>query len=257
MSNDGTLLSWGSSGFSAAQKPQVSFIANGQNHTLELYKNGSVWASGDNFFGQLGDASNTDRGDPVKVSGISNVQAIAAGTSHSVALLANGTVWTWGRNSEGQLGDGGSTLQSNVPVQVSVISDVQLIASGLGHVLALLGDGTVWAWGDNSSGQLGDGTMIGRDLPVKVQNLNNVTGIAAGGFHSLSLLNGGNVWAWGKNFTGQLGDNTTIDRSTPVQVQGLNTIQAITAGAEHSLALFNNCTPGGGTIWVWGDNVIG
>jgi hypothetical protein len=111
--------------------------------------------------------------------------------------------------------------------------------------------GQVWAWGDNSSGQLGDGTTTNRLTPVEVSGLSDVQAIAAGNRHSLALRNDSGIpWAWGNNFLGQLGDGGQFDRFTPVQVSSLSGVQAIAAGAFHSLALRD------GLVWAWGFNEI-
>jgi hypothetical protein len=124
-----------------------------------------------------------------------------------------------------------------------------MIAGGAHHALALCRDGTVWAWGGNQFGQLGDGTTLQHATPVQVPGLRRVTAISAGAFHSVAVLSDGTVWAWGKNQLGQLGDGTTTDRATPVPVRGLKNITALAAGGSHSLAL--SCE---GTVWGWGAN---
>ena len=111
-------------------------------------------------------------------------------------------------------------------------------------------DGTVWAWGGNSFGELGDGTTNGRVTPVQVHNLSGVTAVAADDFYSLAVKSDGTVWAWGSNHHGQLGDGTTDSRSTPVQVHNLSGVTAVDAGP--SLALKGDCT-----VWAWGENRSG
>ena len=127
-----------------------------------------------------------------------------------------------------------------------------MIAAGYGYSLALKNDGTVWAWGDNEAGQLGDGTTTQRNAAVQVSGLAGVSAIAAGYMHSLALKSDGTVWAWGLNNHGQLGDGTQTDRYIPVQVPGLTDVIAIAAGEYHCLALKND-----GTVWAWGDNEFG
>ncbi|MDR0791389.1 MAG: hypothetical protein LBE47_02495 [Methanomassiliicoccaceae archaeon] len=127
-----------------------------------------------------------------------------------------------------------------------------MVAAGSFHSLALKYDGTVWAWGDNSSAQLGDGTHTDRSTPVRVSGLTNVIAITAGASHSLALKSDGTVWAWGSNGNGRLGDGTTTERRTPVQVSGLTDVTAIAAGNIHSLALKSD-----GTVWAWGSNTLG
>ncbi|WP_375759488.1 Ig-like domain-containing protein [Corallococcus exercitus] len=126
------------------------------------------------------------------------------------------------------------------------------LAAGDHHTLALKQDGTVWAWGSNVSGQLGDGAATSRLTPVQVPGLASVAALTAGGAHTLALKQDGTVWAWGSNGSGQLGDGTTTNRLTPVQVQGLTGVAALSAGAYHTLALKQD-----GTVWAWGSNGYG
>ena len=110
----------------------------------------------------------------------------------------------------------------------------------------------VWAWGYNTSGQLGDGTTTNQTNPVQVNNSSWETSVSGGGLFSLALKSDGTVWSWGYNVSGQLGDGTTINRSNPVQVSGLDGVIAISAGTLHSLALKSD-----GTVWSWGYNGAG
>lgn len=143
-----------------------------------------------------------------------------------------------------------------MPVQVSGLTDVVAIAGGWLHSLAVKRDGTVWAWGNNSTNQLGDGTNIRRLTPVAVSTITEVVAVAAGQSHSLALKRDGTVCAWGANSAGQLGDGTTTQRSTPVCLTLPTGVSAIAAGAMHSLAVK---TDGGssGTVWAWGYNFWG
>jgi hypothetical protein len=171
-------------------------IAAGSAHSLALEADGTVWAWGRNDSGQLGSGQRGDRHRPVRVDTLDGVTAIAAGASHSLALKADGTVWAWGWNAHGQLGDGTVAASHPSPVRVSGLEHVVAIAAGgyldalfatIGHSLALRRDGTVWAWGWNKLGQLGDGGGDDRRVPVPVAGLRGVTAIAAGGSHSLAL----------------------------------------------------------------------
>ena len=180
---------------------------------------GTVLAWGVNSAGQLGDGTTIGKATPVQVSGLgpgSGVIAIAAGRQ-SLAVKSDGTVLAWGPNSSGQLGDG-TTISKTTPVQVSGLgpgSGVVAIAAALVHSMALKADGTVLAWGTNSSGQLGDGTLTPRLTPVQVSGLGDGSGviaIAPHGAFSLALKSDGTVLAWGANASGQLGDGTTIGK---------------------------------------------
>jgi len=127
-----------------------------------------------------------------------------------------------------------------------------MLSIGEVHALALKSDGTVWAWGGNACGELGDNSYTDRHVPVQVLNLSGILAVSAGMEHSLALKSDGTVWAWGWNQYGQLGDNSTVSyRTTPVQAQNLSDIIAISAGV-HSLALKSD-----GTVWAWGWNDSG
>ncbi|WP_253908854.1 RCC1 domain-containing protein [Corallococcus exiguus] len=130
-------------------------------------------------------------------------------------------------------------------------SEARLTPGAL-HTLALKQDGTVWAWGYNVYGQIGDGTTTNRSTPVQVAGLTSVTALASGAYHTLALKQDGTVWAWGHNSYGQLGDGTTTDRIAPVQVAGLTSVAALAGDGHHSLALKQD-----GTVWAWGYNLFG
>jgi YD repeat-containing protein len=147
---------------------------------------------------------------------------------------------------------GYQATQSEVWALYTSAGDVMQVAAGAYHTLILKENGTVWAWGNNEDGRLGDGTTTSRSAPVQVSGLTGATAIAVGAYHSLALKSDGTVWAWGYNASGQLGDGTTTNRSTPVQVSGLTGVTAIAAGLYHSLAL-----KPGGTVWGWGYNALG
>ena len=183
--------------------------------------------------------------------GVIPTPAIAAGGSHSLVLKDDMTVWAWGDNYSGQLGDG-TTVDSSLPVKVSILTGVISIAAGYFHSLALKADGSVWAWGENYRGQLGDGTTTNSSIPVQVYGLSDIIGVAAGEYHSLALKADGSVWAWGENYRGQLGDGTTTNSSTPVQVANLSGVASLSAGYYHSLALKAD-----GSVWAWGYNSYG
>ncbi|ETR69177.1 MAG: regulator of chromosome condensation RCC1 [Candidatus Magnetoglobus multicellularis str. Araruama] len=134
----------------------------------------------------------------------------------------------------------------------TIKSKVVQIDAGFVFSIALKDDGTVWAWGSNSSGNLGDGTTIYRSNPVQVIELSNVISITAGSNHSLAIKNDGSVWSWGFNCSGQLGDGTNSDKKFPVKVPGLTNVCMIDAGIHYSLALKMD-----GTVWAWGSNSYG
>jgi uncharacterized repeat protein (TIGR01451 family) len=208
LKNDGTVWAWGNSGngqlgngtFTNSSTPvQVSgltgiiAIAAGFFHALALKSDGTVWAWGDDLFGELGNTNNTVSSTPAQVDGLSGVVAIAGGEYHSLAVKNDGTVWTWGDDGNGQLGDGiagtpGSFTISSTPVQAIGLTGMVAVGGGEAHSLGLKSDGTVWTWGSNSNGQLGNGTYTDSSIPIQVSGLTGVLGIAAGGYHSLVSL---------------------------------------------------------------------
>jgi alpha-tubulin suppressor-like RCC1 family protein len=231
----------------------VVAISAGSSHSLAVKSDGTVWAWGSNYYGELGDGTINDSSTPVQVYGLSGITAVAAGYDHSLALKSDGTVWAWGYGSYGQLGNDAYVYQQTTPVQASGLSGVTLIAAGDNHSLARESDGSLWTWGDNEYGQLGN-AATGYDsfTPLQVTSLSGVQAIAAGGNHTLAVTSGGAVWAWGYNGYGQLGDGTNTDSSTPVQVSGLSGVVAAAGGYWHSLAV-----KGDGATFAWGDNSRG
>jgi alpha-tubulin suppressor-like RCC1 family protein/pimeloyl-ACP methyl ester carboxylesterase len=210
----------------------VTAIADGDGTGYALRSDGTVWEWGI-YFDTPDDPTILHRRlVPVKVSGLTGVTAIAG----SYALLSNGTVWAWGGNRDwadnlyGSLGDGTTSNGSTVPVRVSGLTGVTAIAAGLGSGYALRSDGTVWAWGPNFFGELGNGTTTQSTVPVKVSGLIGVTAIAGGHVGAYALRSDGTVWAWGDNHYGALGNGTTTQSTVPVKVSGLTGVAAIAGG---------------------------
>jgi alpha-tubulin suppressor-like RCC1 family protein len=238
----------------------TNLISGGGAHTLALKGDGTVWTWGLNREGQLGERQTDNPLLPAKVTSISRVEAIAGGSDHSIALKKDGTVWSWGANHFGQLGNGSTTTSSTDPVQATGLTGVIAIASRAAHSIALKSDGTVWTWGYNFYGQLGDGSTTNSKIPVKVKDSNgvvlgDVVAIASGGYHSIALKKDGTIWTWGNNLLGQLGDGSITSSSNPLQLKDSNgavfgDVVAIAGGQFHSIALKKD-----GTVWRWGHNL--
>jgi Regulator of chromosome condensation (RCC1) repeat len=185
---------------------------------------------------------------PIPVQGVDSAIAVAAGDAHSLALRSDDTVWAWGDDTSGQLGNGKTSGSAARPAKVAGLDHVFAIAAGSNYSLAAKFDGTVWGWGGNTYGNLGDGSTTPRSIPVQVSGLTGVTKIAAASALSVALKSDGTVWAWGFNDSGQLGNGTRMDSHVPVQVQGLSGMVAISSAGEHALAVGSN-----GAVWIWGD----
>lgn len=231
-------------------------IAAGVAHSLALRTDGTVQAWGENNWGQLGNGGATASSIPVGVAALTgmHVVAIAAGGAHSLALLSDGTVMAWGDNADGQLGLGtADNTPHPAPTKIPGLSNVVAIAAGDAHSLAVLSGGSVVAWGNGFSGQLGNGATSGSPTPVAVSGLVGVVSVSAGLSHSVALTSSGQVMAWGRNSEGQLGDGTTTNRSAPVAVLGLPSgVSSVEAGGLMTLALRSD-----GKVDAWGDNDLG
>lgn len=224
-------------------------LAAGEDHSLALGEDGSVWAFGANHHGQLGIGTAAAPSGMVEVKGLPPVLAVGAGQSHSVALDRGGGVWAWGGNEFGQLGrspGGGSPS----PVKVAGLADMVSLSVGWRHTLALKRDGTVWQWGGVESAPKGGPPVSARTH--QVAGLPRITMVAAGGGHSLALDQDGSVWAWGDNDYGQVGDGTHDPRWKPILVPGVTRVRQVFAGYNHSVALLED-----DSALAWGDNNLG
>jgi len=248
---------WCQSSFAAAvpnkdinsQNMTFTDVAGEYYHFLALDNTGNVWGWGMNVGNQLGEFAQSYSVTPVQIKGIEDVKLISAGYSHSTAVKEDGTVWKWGQNTDGVLGVHPSTLQfSTQPRQVDGISDVIAISDSGFFTLALRKDGTVWSWGRNSMGQLGNGRISDYESkPVQVQKLTNVTAIYATFGESYALTADGKVWRWGaipKCSSVCVSESV----STPILFEGLNGVNAI----SDEIAILQN-----GTIVKWGINYQG
>jgi alpha-tubulin suppressor-like RCC1 family protein len=215
----------------------VKQIAIGTYDAFALLGDGTVWGWGQST--DLG-AGVTDWSThlPMAIPGLSDVESISASGQSAFALKHDGTVWGWGDNEHAQLGTelGGAVAIVGSPTQMR-ISGVASVAAGDGFTLLMLSDGTVWACGDNSHGQLGDGTLVVDPWPAQVPGLSDIVQVATGDGTGYALGGDGTVWAWGDNSMRQIGDGTSIDRPRPVTVVGLSGIAAVAAGNGAAFAI--------------------
>lgn len=264
--NDGSVKAWGYNSYGqlgnntvtdsnspmlvAGLTGTVTAVSAGSDFSLALKSDGTVWAWGYNYYGQLGNGTFTDSYTPMQVPGLAGVVAISAGSYHSMALKGDGTVWAWGANYNGQLGDNTYINSANPVATYTTLANVTAISAGNNYSMALKGDSTVWTWGSNYDGQLGLGTSNDTLYPCKIPGLTKIIAIDGGGSHSLAVKSNGTVMAWGNNDNGQLGDGTQTLRLNPVAVLVLSNVKKVRAGSSHSLALKNDST-----VWQWGANL--
>jgi alpha-tubulin suppressor-like RCC1 family protein len=237
-----------------------SRAAAGAYHTLAVRDDGTLWAWGRNNYGQLGDGGTTASTKPIRIGTATAWVAVAAGEDFSIGLRKDGTVWSWGRNTVGQLGNGSATTSRNSPDQICKTSGPACygnryvaIAAGKRHVLAIKNDGTLWAWGLNDRGQLGDNSLTNRSNPTQEgSRRSHWVAVAGGGAHSIALDFDGMAYGWGANQTGQLGVGDTTDRRLPTPEFDAWPWVAVAAGERHTVGLQAN-----GSVWAWGDNTAG
>jgi len=187
----------------------------------------------------------------VPVPGADSFLQVSAGYLHSLAVDADGNVWAWGSDASGQIGNGATTGNVATPTQVTTGTTFTAVAAGISHSLALDADGNLWAWGNDSYAQLGNGAATGDvTTPTQITTGTTFTAIATGYYHSLALDAGGNLWTWGHNVVGQLGNGTAHGTvTTPTQIATGTTFTAIAGGGVYSLALDAD-----GDLWTWGND---
>lgn len=262
VADDGTVWAWGENADGqlgdGTEQPRptpvrvvgltgVKQVAAGVDYSLALRKDGTVWAWGDNRNGRLGDGTTEDRRLPVPVAGLTAVTRIAAGEAHSLALRG-GELWAWGRNDFGQVGDG-TFSDAPRPVRVRRLPlGVTDVAGGTDFSIASSADGSVWTWGGNYAGQLGNGGTGTRPVPGLIAGLAGITQVAAGNAHAFALDDQGFLWAWGHNGGGELGVGDYLVHRRPTWVLTSETL-AIVASAGGGYA-----TRSDGAVLTWGSD---
>lgn len=266
---DGTLWAWGSpilglatytgsigpirTPFQVGTSTNWKSITSGDAYGLGIKDNGTLWSWGssngfiDGFNGQT---------QPTQVGIDTNWKSISMGTDHVVGIKTNGTLWSWGYNYHGAIGNNvfgdGPTTTVNYKAQEFTQSSNWNKAFAGRHSVALKNDGTLWAWGDNTSGALGNGTLGDKNIPSQVGSDSNWITFYASYLFTLAIKNDGTLWAWGENAIGQLGDGTTINKTTPVKIGTDTDWEHVIFSNDHSLAQKTDKT-----LWGWGYNAYG
>jgi alpha-tubulin suppressor-like RCC1 family protein len=241
-------------------------ISCGNGHTVALANDGTLWCWGRNSYGQVGDNTTQPRSTPRQISagatGITGWTQVSAGAFHTVAIRNDGTLWSWGYNYYGVVGDNTSgNLANRLTPRQELTSSTNWrqvnFSSGSYTTSAIKTDGTLWCWGYNAAGQVGDNTILNRSTPRQISaGASRITGwkqTSSSLNNTAAIRTDGTLWVWGRNSYGQVGDNTagsTIYRSTPIQeFTGSNNWKQVSTGSANTIGLKTN-----GTLWVWGDN---
>jgi alpha-tubulin suppressor-like RCC1 family protein len=223
----------------------------------EYFSDGTLWAWGQNSFGHLGDGTSTDRSSPVTTAGggINWKQVACGGSYNTAAIKTDGTLWTWGWNFNGELGDGTTTKRSSPVTTAGGGANWKQVACGYRYAAAIKTDGTLWTWGSNTAGRLGDGTIVtSRSSPgTTAGGGTNWKQVSCGYAYTAAVKTDGTLWTWGSNISGQLGTGTTTNRSSPGTTTGGGTNwREVACGGSHTAAIKTD-----GTLWTWGDNSRG
>jgi len=234
LKTNGTLWTWGYNffgqlgiGTNINQKSPVQVgtshawktISAGWAHALALQADATLWAWGYNYSGQVGNGTNQHPNTPQQISQDKHWTQIAAGGFHSLALTNAGALYTWGDNEYGALGVDSTTTATNIPQQMGSNTDWNYIDAGTEYTLALKTNGTLWTWGGNYYGQLGDGTNVQKNSPVQIGTDQDWTTLTSCyDYHTFIVKTDGSLWACGRNHKGQLGNGTTTNQSNFTQI---------------------------------------
>ena len=272
--DDGSLWGWGMNylgrlGFEGAERivtpvkimDDVLAVAAGEHFSLILKTDGSLWACGNNDLGQLGNGAPEetvqqpdDEPRPIEPQKImEQVSAIAAGSSHALAVKEDGSLWAWGLNDFGQVGNGGATDMygtcQSLPARIFE-SGVISVAAGEKHSLAIMADGALWGWGDNSGQCLQESDEEILTTPQKL--LDEIQFACAASGRTLVIKEGGSLWGWGNNSYQAMDFNYKVDYVSPIPKKIMENVVNVSSGANHTMAVKVD-----GTLWGWGDNSCG
>jgi hypothetical protein len=226
-------------------------ISAGLNFSLAIKNDGTLWGWGLNS-NQLGLGFTGNQNAPIQIGTANDWMTVSAGANHSLAVKTNGTLWAWGDGQFGQLGNGVFNSATWTVTQVGTATNWSSVSAGTIFSLALKSNGTLWAWGRNNTGQLGNNTVVDLNVPTQVDVATDWMLIDAGDQHALAIKTNNSMWAWGNNGFGQLGNGSNTTSLVPIPITTTLNWIAISAGGGHSMAIDVN-----NALWTWGNNLDG
>jgi len=267
--SDGSLWSWGNNSYGRLgnnstvnspvpvqeySKSTWVSVSAGKFHTAAIKSDGSLWSWGNNSYGLLGNNSTaTESPVPVQEYSKSTWVSVSAGGFHTAAIKSDGSLWAWGYNQSGVLGSNLSIEESRVPVQEYSRSTWVSVAAGNSHTAAIKSDGSLWSWGSNSDGRLGNNSTVDSPVPVQEYSKSTWVSVSADLYHTAAIKSDGTLWSWGTNsYYGQLGNDSTVASRIPVQEYSTSTWASVSAGNEYTVAIKSD-----GSLWAWGRNYYG
>jgi alpha-tubulin suppressor-like RCC1 family protein len=222
-----------------------------KSYLLDVYPNmvpgrtvPGLWACGYNTLGQLGNGTVVNYSSPIQIGSLTNWKQVVCGGTRSHAIKTDGTLWSWGGNREGEIGNGTSITTYSSPIQVGLLTNWKQVAAGnqvnslsggdfFSQTLAVKTDGTLWAWGNNGYGALGNGTTTPYSSPIQIGALTNWKQVACG-YATFAIKTDGTLWAWGYNLVGGLGNGNTVSYSSPIQIGSLTNWKQVAAAFDNS-----------------------
>jgi alpha-tubulin suppressor-like RCC1 family protein len=269
--SEGGLWNWGRNNYgqlgdstTASKSSPIQTIAGdtiwkqvtcGYMHTAAIKTDGTLWTWGYNYFGQLGNNTTISKSSPIQtIAGGTNWKQVSGGSSHIAAIKTDGTLWNWGYNGDGRLGDSTISHRSSPIQTIAGGTNWKQVSGGFFHTAAIKTDGTLWNWGDNYYGQLGNNTTISKSSPIQtIAGGTNWKQVSCSQYHTAAIKTDGTLWNWGRNNYGQLGDSTMISKLSPIQtITGGTNWKQVAGGFYHTAAIKTD-----GTLWSWGYNLFG